>query len=93
VDLRQSASFLGMTSDILRDKYGHHHPDFRHDAAAAPGRSSGADKQEHRETDVNERDENASDIKGRQKAYLVEHDARRRSAATASGPVTVTFPR
>lgn len=44
-DLWQAAGFLGMTPDLLRDRYGHHHPDFQADAARAvstsPGRSTG----------------------------------------------------
>ena len=34
-DLWQIAGFLGMTVEVLERVYGHHHPDFQHDAAAA----------------------------------------------------------
>jgi hypothetical protein len=32
-DLWQVAGILGMTPEMLRDRYGHHHPDFQGDAA------------------------------------------------------------
>ena len=34
-DLWQAAGFLGMTIEMLQDRYGHHHPDFQADAARA----------------------------------------------------------
>ena len=34
-DLWQAAGFLGMTVEMLQDRYGHHHPDFQADAARA----------------------------------------------------------
>jgi len=34
-DLWQAAGFLGMTVEMLQDRYGHHHPDFQRDAAGA----------------------------------------------------------
>jgi hypothetical protein len=33
----QAAGFLGMSEKTLRDTYGHHHPDYLHDAAKAIG--------------------------------------------------------
>jgi integrase len=46
-DLWQAAGFLGMTVEMLQDRYGHHHPDFQADAAravsASPGRLGGQD--------------------------------------------------
>lgn len=35
VNLWEAAGFLGMSERVLRDVYGHHHPDFQADAAAA----------------------------------------------------------
>jgi integrase len=32
-DLWQAAGMLGMSPEMLRDRYGHHHPDFQRDAA------------------------------------------------------------
>jgi integrase len=44
-DLWQAAGFLGMTPDMLQERYGHHHPDFQSDAAravsASPSRHTG----------------------------------------------------
>ena len=40
-DLWQTAGFLGMTVEILERVYGHHHPDFQRDAAAAVTRLPG----------------------------------------------------
>jgi hypothetical protein len=43
-DLWQAAGMLGMTPEMLRDRYGHHHPDFQFDAAnrlAGRGRGLG----------------------------------------------------
>jgi integrase len=34
-DLWQAAGFLGMTVEMLEDRYGHHHPDFQREAADA----------------------------------------------------------
>jgi len=34
-DLWQAAGFLGMTVEMLQERYGHHHPDFQADAARA----------------------------------------------------------
>jgi integrase len=34
-DLWQTAGFLGMTVEMLEERYGHHHPDFQADAARA----------------------------------------------------------
>ena len=34
-DLWQIAGFLGMTVEVLERVYGHHHPNFQHDAAPA----------------------------------------------------------
>jgi integrase len=34
-DLWQAAGFLGMTVQMLEDRYGHHHPDFQREAAEA----------------------------------------------------------
>jgi integrase len=41
VDIWQAAGFLGMTIEMLQDRYGHHHPDFQHDAAASVSASPG----------------------------------------------------
>lgn len=38
VDLWAAAGFLGMTVEMLQETYGHHHPDFQEEAAAAYGR-------------------------------------------------------
>jgi integrase len=43
-DLWEAAGFLGMTPDMLRDRYGHHHPDFQHNAAKAVSRSPGQNR-------------------------------------------------
>jgi integrase len=41
-DLWQAAGFLGMTVEMLEDRYGHHHPDFQREAAhAITNRTSG----------------------------------------------------
>lgn len=40
-DLWQAAGFLGMTVEMLQDRYGHHHPDFQVDAARAVSASPG----------------------------------------------------
>jgi integrase len=40
-DLWEAAGFLGMTPEMLRDRYGHHHPDFQEGAAKAVSRSPG----------------------------------------------------
>jgi integrase len=44
-DLWKAAGFLGMTVETLQAVYGHHHPDFQHEAAAAitsaPSRAAG----------------------------------------------------
>jgi integrase len=40
-DLWQAAGFLGMTIQMLQDRYGHHHPDFQRDAAEAVASSPG----------------------------------------------------
>jgi integrase len=40
-DLWQAAGFLGMTVEILQERYGHHHPDFQRDAAQAVASSPG----------------------------------------------------
>jgi integrase len=40
-DLWEAAGFLGMTPEMLRDRYGHHHPDFQHNAAEAVSKSPG----------------------------------------------------
>ncbi len=40
-DLWQAAGFLGMTVEMLERRYGHHHPDFQRDAAAAVASSPG----------------------------------------------------
>ena len=40
-DLWQAAGFLGMTVEMLEQRYGHHHPDFQRDAAAAVASSPG----------------------------------------------------
>jgi len=34
-DLWEAAGFLGMTPEMLRDVYGHHHPDFQKEVANA----------------------------------------------------------
>ena len=34
-DLWQAAGFLGMTVEMLQERYGHHHPDFQRDVARA----------------------------------------------------------
>jgi integrase len=34
-DLWQAAGFLGMTVEMLEDRYGHHHPNFQRQAADA----------------------------------------------------------
>jgi integrase len=40
-DLWQAAGFLGMTPEMLQERYGHHHPDFQADAARAISASPG----------------------------------------------------
>jgi integrase len=40
-DLWQAAGFLGMTVEMLQDRYGHHHPDFQREAADAVASSPG----------------------------------------------------
>jgi integrase len=40
-DLWQAAGFLGMTVEMLQERYGHHHPDFQSEAAAAVATSPG----------------------------------------------------
>jgi integrase len=40
-DLWQAAGFLGMTVEMLQDRYGHHHPDFQVEAARAVSASPG----------------------------------------------------
>ena len=44
VDLWDAAGFLGMTMQQLEATYGHHHPDFQHNAARAVSRSPGQDR-------------------------------------------------
>jgi integrase len=34
-DLWQAAGFLGMTVEMLQERYGHHHPDFQRETADA----------------------------------------------------------
>jgi hypothetical protein len=34
-DVWQIAGFLGMTVEMLQERYGHHHPDYQGDAARA----------------------------------------------------------
>jgi integrase len=41
VDLWDAAGFLGMTVQQLESTYGHHHPDFQHEAAEALGGQNG----------------------------------------------------
>jgi integrase len=41
VDLWDAAGFLGMTVQQLETTYGHHHPDFQHEAAEALGGQNG----------------------------------------------------
>jgi hypothetical protein len=36
-DMWQAAGWLGMTVEMLEDRYGHHHPDFQDEAASAFG--------------------------------------------------------
>ena len=43
-DLWQAAGFLGMTVEMLQDRYGHHHPDFQVEAARAVSTSAGQDR-------------------------------------------------
>jgi integrase len=43
-NLWQAAGFLGMTVEMLQDRYGHHHPDFQREAAEAIARSPGQDR-------------------------------------------------
>jgi hypothetical protein len=43
-DVWEAAGFLGMTPDLLQNRYGHHHPDFQHKAAKAVSRSPGQDR-------------------------------------------------
>ena len=35
VDLWEASGFLGMTPEMLRDTYGHHHPDYQKEVANA----------------------------------------------------------
>ena len=42
VNLWDAAGFLGMTVQQLEQGYGHHHPDFQEEAAAALGGQHGA---------------------------------------------------
>jgi len=44
VDLWQAAGFLGMTAEMLQERYGHHHPNFQRDAADAVASSPGQDR-------------------------------------------------
>jgi integrase len=41
VDLWQAAGFLGMTVEMIEQRYGHHHPDFQREAAEGLARSPG----------------------------------------------------
>jgi integrase len=43
-DLWQTAGFLGMTVEMLQDRYGHHHPDYQRDTAEAITRGPGQDR-------------------------------------------------
>jgi hypothetical protein len=43
-DLWQAAGFLGMTVEMLQERYGHHHPDFQRDAADAVASSPGQNR-------------------------------------------------
>jgi integrase len=43
-DLWQAAGFLGMTVEMLQERYGHHHPDFQAGAARAISMSPGQDR-------------------------------------------------
>jgi integrase len=44
-DLWETAGFLGMTVEMLEDRYGHHHPDFQREAAdAITNRKPGQDR-------------------------------------------------
>ena len=56
VDLWDAAGFLGMTVQQLESTYGHHHPDFQHEAAEALGGQNG-----ERNT-VNKRRRNATKV-------------------------------
>jgi integrase len=40
-DLWKAAGFLGMTVELLQNRYGHHHPDFQREAAEAVAGSPG----------------------------------------------------
>jgi hypothetical protein len=40
VPIWEAAGFLGMSSEVLQDTYGHHHPDYLQGAAAAIGQKS-----------------------------------------------------
>jgi integrase len=43
-DLWQAAGYLGMTVEMLQERYGHHHPDYQVDAARAVSASPGQDR-------------------------------------------------
>ena len=43
-DLWQAAGFLGMTVELLQERYGHHHPDYQREAARAVASSPGQDR-------------------------------------------------
>jgi integrase len=58
-DLWQIAGFLGMTVEMLERTYGHHHPDFQREAAAAVTRSPGQKRDRY---PVNETRQTASNV-------------------------------
>lgn len=43
-DLWKAAGFIGMTVEMLQERYGHHHPDFQVDVARAVAMSPGQDR-------------------------------------------------
>ncbi len=65
VDLWQAAGFLGMTVEMLEQRYGHHHPDFQQQAAegiTASPRRQGLGGQDGDRNTVNKTRRTSSDV-------------------------------
>lgn len=67
-DLWQAAGFLGMTVEMLQERYGHHHPDFQRDAAAAIASSPGQKRDRNTVNKVRQSSPNVTKIDEKSKA-------------------------
>ena len=89
-DLWQAAGFLGMTVEMLQERYGHHHPDFQADAARAISASPGQDR------DRNAVNKTGANVIGRdENQYIIKGGPMRRNVrdegVAGSNPATPTM--